>query len=107
MTTTKTGSTTKINGFTVEVLSGRTVRRPDLRTVYIVLPYVDGGRTYELTSFRGGEVELYVVTPTDPPRYVGSPRRYFPGETNSVRDMLRTAWLREQPSAAARVAFPE
>jgi hypothetical protein len=103
--TTNESETLRINGFTVEILDA--FKSAKVRSVRIRLPYVDGGRVYKMTSYEGAPVELSRVFEDKPAADLGSPRDYFPGDENSVRDMLRACWLRKQPSKAAALAFPK
>jgi hypothetical protein len=89
-------------------------RTPTLRRVFVTFPHVappgvewnanHEGRRFELTSFKGGAVEVYVQNPnTGLWMYQGSVRDYAPGK--ELRDALRAAWVSVQPSKAALKSF--
>lgn len=89
-------------------------RSAKLRRVFVTFPHVappgvdwrenHGGRRFELTSFQGGPVELYVFNETTGlPMYYGTVRQYAPGK--ELRQAFRAAWYSAQPSKAARAAF--
>lgn len=99
------------SGFTVVITSSE--RGANLRRVFLTMPHVappgadwasdHGGRKFEMTSFRGGPVELYVQNRDGLMMYQGTVRSYAPGD--NLRDAFRKAWYAEQPSQAARAAF--
>ncbi len=103
--------TLNAHGFTMVVT--RSVRAPNLRSVFVTFPHVappgvdwnsdHGGRNFELTAFKGGAVEVYVFNTDGLPMYQGSVRSYAPGK--ELRDALLAAWVSEQPSQAARRSF--
>jgi len=88
-------------------------RGSNLRRVFVTFPNVappgadfssrGEGRKMELTSFRGGAVEVYVESSTGIMMYQGTVRDYFP--TESGQKILRAVWYAEQKSAAARASF--
>jgi len=79
-------------------------RSNNLRRVFVSFPLVaEGGYHFEMTSFRGGPVELYRRDSDGIYIYQGSVRAYAPGD--ELRDAFRAAWYAEQPSKAARDAF--
>jgi hypothetical protein len=90
-----------------------TFRSARLRRVLFTMPHVappgadcsspHGGRKFELASFQGNPVEVYVLNTDGLPMYQGTVRRYAPGE--SLRETLRAVWNAAQPSKAARDAF--
>ncbi len=98
-------------GFATVVTSS--VRGAKLRQVFVTFtnvapPGVDWnakheGRKFEMTSYRGGPVELYVLNKDGLPMYQGTVRKYAPGE--DLRQAFREAWYEAQPSKAAREAF--
>lgn len=100
-----------VQGFTTVVTGS--VRKPEIRTVYVTFPNVappgvsfeakHEGRKFEMTSYRGGPVELYVLNQEGIYMYQGNVRNYAPGE--ELREAFRKAWYAEQPSKAAREAF--
>lgn len=100
--------------FTTVVTSSS--RNATIRTVKFTMPHVcppgvdwapglnHGGRKFELTSFKGGAVEVYVEDPTTGIyMYQGNVRSYAPGE--SLRTCFKDVWVKEQPSAAALKSF--
>lgn len=97
--------------FTTVVTSSH--RGAGLRQVFVTFPHVappgvewtasHGGRRFELTSHRGGPVELYVFNQEGIPMYQGTVRQYAPGL--ELRQAFRSAWYSAQPSKAARAAF--
>ena len=101
----------KTSGFTTIVTSSE--RGAALRRVFVTFPNVappgvewgtpHEGRKFELTSYRGGPVELYVFNKEGIAMYQGSVRKYAPGE--ELRQAFREVWYAEQPSKAAREAF--
>lgn len=89
-------------------------RGAKLRRVLMTMPHVappgaewtadHGGRHFEMCSFEGGPVELYMLYPNlGLYMHEGTVRRYAPGE--GLRQAFRTAWYAAQPSKAARDAF--
>lgn len=88
-------------------------RSRDLRRVFVSFPYVappgvawdapHGGRHFEMTSYCGGAVELYLRNAEGIYMYQGSVRDYAPGA--ELAQAFRAAWYAEQPSKAARDAF--
>lgn len=88
-------------------------RTATLRRVFVTFPHVappgadwtsdHGGRHFELTSFKGGPVEVYVQSRDGLMMYQGSVRDYAPGM--ELRNALKAAWLKAQPSKAALVSF--
>ncbi len=87
-------------------------RTATLRRVFVTFPHVaprgvdwtanHGGRHFEMTSFKGGAVELYVVE-AGLASYVGTIANYAKGE--SLIAAFRKAWISAQPSKAARASF--
>ncbi|GAC1475611.1 MAG: hypothetical protein PVSMB8_00370 [Vulcanimicrobiaceae bacterium] len=104
-------ATMKSNGFTMTITASD--RSRNLRRVFVTMPHVappgvewfsdHRGRHFEMTSFRGGPVELYVRNADGIYMYQGTVRHYAPGD--ELRNAFRNAWLHEQPSAAARESF--
>ena len=88
-------------------------RTETLRRVFVTFPHVapmgadwssdHGGRKFELTSFKGGAVEVYVESKDGIMMYQGSVRDYAPGL--ELRAALRAAWVSAQPSKAALKSF--
>ncbi len=88
-------------------------RTATLRRVFVTFPHVappgvdwttkHEGRRFELTSFKGGPVEVYVQGTDGIYMYQGSVRDYAPGL--ELRNALRAAWVSAQPSAAALKSF--
>lgn len=88
-------------------------RGATLRSVNVTFPNVappgvawearHEGRKFEMVSYKGGRVELYVCNAEGLPMHYGTVRQYAPGE--GLRQAFREAWYKEQPSAAARAAF--
>lgn len=104
--------TVNAGGFTMVVTDS--CRTKTLRRVFFTMPNVappgvdwtaqHEGRKFELTSFKGGAVEVYVQNPKDGLwMYQGTVRSYAPGL--ELRAAFRAAWVSEQPSAAARESF--
>jgi len=103
--------TVKAGGF--EMVVTESFRKETIRSVRFTMPNVappgadwtadHGGRHFELTSFKGGPVELYVRNKDGIYMHQGTVRQYAPGE--SLRAAFRAAWVSEQPSAAARQSF--
>ena len=92
-------------GFTTIVT--RSIRKPTLRSVYVTFPYVGPeGSPYhfEMTSFKGGPVELYRQSKDGIMFFEGTIRDYAPGG-ESLRQEFREAWYSQQPSQAARRSF--
>ena len=95
---------------TVVTASSRTAT---LRRVFVTFPHVappgaswtadHGGRHFELTSFKGGAVELYVRDADGIYMYQGNVRDYAPGA--ELCAAFRAAWYSAQPSKAARASF--
>jgi len=88
-------------------------RTATLRRVFVTFPHVappgadwsadHGGRHFELTSFKGGPVEVYVQNKDGIMMYQGTVRDYAPGL--ELRAALRAAWTSAQPSKAAKASF--
>lgn len=101
----------KFQGFETNVTSsdrGGNLRRVFFTFVNVAPPGAEwttehGGRKFELTSFKGGPVEVYVFNREGIPMYQGTVRRYAPGQ--KLRQAMREIWYQEQPSKAAREAF--
>ena len=84
-----------------------------MRTVYVTFPNVappgaawapgHGGRHFELTSYKGGPVEVYVRNAEGIYMHQGTVRYYAPGA--ELAQAFRAVWYAEQPSKAAREAF--
>lgn len=95
---------------TVVTSSSRTAT---LRRVFFTMPNVaprgadwasnHGGRHFEMTSFKGGAVGVYLVE-AGLATYMGTVRDYAPGG-GSLVSALRAAWYSAQPSKAARASF--
>ncbi len=89
-------------------------RKPTIRTVRFTMPNVaplgvdwtanHGGRNFELVSFKGGPVEVYVQGTDGLMMYQGTVVDYAPGG-GELLAALRRVWYAEQPSAAARASF--
>ncbi len=95
---------------TVPVVGGYTVsvecieRGPVCRRVFFHLPFVCGdvgGLHYELTSYKGGAVEVYVRNSDGIYMWRGSIAQHMPGGCET----FRAVWYAAQPSKAARTAF--
>lgn len=89
--------TTKVTGST---------RNETLRTVYVTFPFAGPNGTaydFEMTSFKGGCVELYRKQADGLMRFEGTVRTYAGGE--ELREAFRKAWYSAQPSKVARAAF--
>jgi hypothetical protein len=101
----------KFQGFETEITRsdrGGNLRRVFFTFVNVAPPGADwvtdhGGRKFELTSFKGGPVEVYVFNREGLPIYQGTVRRYAPGQ--ELRQAFREIWNQEQTSKAARDAF--
>jgi hypothetical protein len=88
-------------------------RTATLRRVFVTFPHVappgvdwssnHGGRHFELTSFMGGPVEVYVRGKDGIYMYQGSVRDYAPGL--ELRNTFKAVWLKAQPSKAALASF--
>lgn len=88
-------------------------RSAHLRRVFFTMPNVaprgadwasnHGGRHFELTSFKGGAVEVYLVE-AGLATHMGTVAQYAPGG-GCLLAALRSAWYSAQPSKAAREAF--
>ena len=82
------------------------VRNHILRTVYVTFPLCGPNGTdyeFEMTSFKGGCVELYRKNLEGIYMYQGTVRAYAGGE--ELREEFRKAWYSAQSSKAARAAF--
>ena len=99
--------------FTTVVTSSS--RNATLRSVFFVLPHVappgvdwtpgHGGRHFDLTSFKGGPVEVYVRNAEGIYMFQGSVRDYAPGA--DLQAIFKAVWTKEQPSAAALKSFED
>jgi hypothetical protein len=92
--------------FTTKVTSS--VRNETLRTVYVTFPFAGPNGTayeFEMTSFKGGTVELYRKSSDGIYMYQGTVRAYAGGA--ELREAFRKAWYSAQPSKAARAAFEQ
>lgn len=88
-------------------------RTATLRRVFVTFPNVappgadwregHGGRHFELTSFKGGAVEVYVRNSDGIYMYQGNVRDYAPGA--ELQAAFKAVWVKAQPSKAALASF--
>jgi hypothetical protein len=82
------------------------VRNKVIRQVFVTFPGVGPKGTdyeFEMTSYKGGCVELYRKQADGLMRYEGTIRAYAGSE--ELRAEFRKAWYSAQPSKAARESF--